>query len=205
MNTVELLSSNKLMLLVLSLMFFTGLVLGEIIFRINKEKALKWGNKLDSKRDVFITIVHKNMLKSYGVLRVIIIIFGINLFGGALIWSSIGGIFVVFPFIHYILIGFLTNLVLKRFPERKNWLTVPNIILEVAAFIIAAVGGINIGLSIWGNGNIYLAVRDWGVLFITLVIPCQLIAAIFEGFLFRKIHIIEKHPWPREISKESNM
>lgn len=205
MSALALLSSNKLLVFVLSCMFVCGLALGELIYRINKEKAISWGNKLDSKRDVFINLIHKNILKPYGLLRIIVIIFGINLFGGAFIWSTIGGILVVFPFIHYIVIGVLTNLVLKRFPERKNWLTVPNIIFEVAAFIFAAVGGINIGLNILGQDNIYGAIMDWGILFITLVIPCQILAAVFEGFLFRKIHIIDRHPWPRGISKEENM
>lgn len=200
MNTMALLSSNKVLLITLGLFFLGGLVLGEVFYRINKEKAIKWGNKLDSKRDAFISLIHKNITKSHGMLRVTLIIFGINLLGGAFIWSTLGGLLIVFPFIHYIMIGVLTNLVLKRFPERRNWLTVPNIFFEVLAFIIAAIGGINIGLSIWGQGDILLALKDWGVLFFTLVIPCQLIAAVFEAFLFRKIHIVDGNPWPRDTS-----
>lgn len=205
MNAIGILSREWILLLTFILVLLSGFFMGEIIFKMNKEKALKWGEKLDGSRDVLIGIIHNNITKSYGILRVIIVIFAMNLIGGALIWSSIGGIFIVVPFLHYALIGFLTNLVLKRYPERINWLTIPNILFEVTAFMFAAVGGISIGLSVWGAGDLYLAIKEWSVLFITIVIPFQLIAAIFEGFLFNKIFIIQKHPWPRGISKENDL
>lgn len=205
MNAIEILSKEKVLLFAFILVLLCGFLMGEIIFRLKKEKALKLGEKLDGSRDFHIRIIYNNIIKSYGILRVIIVIFTMNLLGGALIWSSIGGIFIGIPFLHYALIGLLTNLVLKRYPERMNWLTIPNILFEVAAFMVAAVGGISIGLSIWGTGNLYVAFKEWSILFITIVVPFQLISAIFEGFLFKRIYIIEKHPWPREISKENNL
>lgn len=205
MNTIEILARERVLLFAFILVLLCGFLTGEIIYRLKKEKALKLGEKLDGSRDVHIRIIYNNITKSYGVLRVIIVIFAMNLLGGALIWSSIGGILIVIPFLHYALIGFLTNLVLKRYPERMKWITIPNILFEVAAFMVAAVGGIGIGLSIWGAGNVYVAFKEWSILFITIVVPFQLIAAIFEGFLFKRIYIIEKHPWPREISKENNL
>lgn len=201
MNAISILSGYKMLFATLVLTFITGLIIGEFIFRVNKDKALRWGEKLDGKRDAFVKIVHKNITKPWGTCRIIGLIFLVNLWGGAFIWSSIGGALLIIPFIHNIILGILTALVLRRFPERINWLTVPNIVFEVAAFIIAAIGGMNIGLSFWNGSSTYLAIKEWGILFITLVIPCQIVAAVFEGYLFRRIYVIEKHPWPRDISK----
>jgi uncharacterized membrane protein SpoIIM required for sporulation len=53
----------------------------------------------------------------------------------------------------------LIGWVLRIYPERLNWLTIPNIIFEVAAFMVAAVGGIKIGLSIFSSADFYLEVN----------------------------------------------
>jgi len=182
-------------------MFVSGLVIAELFYRLKREKATKLGEKLDGLRDVHIRLIRKNLTKSFGILRIILLIFAMNLFGGALIWSSIGGLLVVVPFFYYFLIGFLTNLVLKRYPERINWLTFPNIFFEVAAFMVAAIGAVNIGFSIFGPTNLLTALKEWALLFITVVVPLQIIAAIFEGFLFNKIFIVQMNPWPRGTSE----
>ena len=204
MNVLDILSGQWTLLLAFTVIFISAFLTGEIVCRIKQEKALKWGEKLDKGRKTHIKLIYNNIKKSYGIFRVILIIFAINLIGGALLWSSIGGTLIIFPFLHYIIVGFLVSLTLKTYPERMNWLTIPNLFFEVAAFMFAAIGGIKIGLSIFTRGDIYLAIREWSMLFIVIVIPLQLIAAIFEGFLFYKIHIIEKHPWPHGISEEDN-
>lgn len=127
-------------------------------------------------------------------------IFIINLFGGALIWSTIGGFLIIIPFLHHMITGFLTGMVVKRYPERVNWLTVPNIIFEIGAFMCAAIGGIHIGLSIFSGGNVYFAVGEWRLIFVTVVIPLQFLAAIFEGVLINRVFVIERKPWPYGIS-----
>ena len=105
------------------------------------------------------------------------------------------------PFLHYVIIAFLVNLALKIYPERRHWLVIPNTIFEVAAFMVAALGSIYIGLSIIGSGDIGMAVYQWGLLFIMVVVPLQLIAALFEGLLLYQIHFVGKHPWPYGISE----
>ena len=201
MKSLEILSREWLLFLIFIIMFVSGLVIAELFYRLKREKATKLGEKLDGLRDVHIRLIRKNLTKSFGILRIILLIFAMNLFGGALIWSSIGGLLVVVPFFYYFLIGFLTNLVLKRYPERINWLTFPNIFFEVAAFMVAAIGAVNIGLSIFGPTNLLTALKEWALLFITVVVPLQIIAAIFEGFLFNKIFIVQKNPWPRGTSE----
>lgn len=201
MNALGIVSDRIGLLLVFVIMFIVSYLAAEIFYRTRKDQALNLGEKLDSGRKTLINIIYNNMNKPYGILRAIFVIFLINLVGGAFFWSTIGGLFIVLPFIHYILIGFLVNLVLKRYPERRDWLVIPNIIFEVAAFMVAALGSIHISLSILGRGDILLAVSQWIMLFIQLVIPLQIIAAIFEGLLLYRIHFIRKHPWPHGISE----
>lgn len=201
MSVLAILSDRIELLFVFMILFITSYLAAEIFYRFRKELAIAWGSKLDSGRKPLIRVLYKNMQNRYGVLRAATVIFLINIFGGAFLWSTIGGVFMVFPFLHYVLIAFLVNLVLKIYPERRHWLVIPNIIFEVAAFMVAALGSIYVGLSVIGRGDIFLAVYQWGVLFIKLVIPLQIIAAIFEGLLLHHIHNVKKYPWPYEISE----
>lgn len=199
MRSLGILASEwKLLILYIS-MFIFGYFLAELYYRTNKDKALILGEKLDGKRDMLIQIIKKNLYKSWGLLRVIALIFAMNLFGGAILWSGVGGVLIVLPFAHSFLIGFLTNLVLKRYPERINWLTFPNIIFEVGAFMVSSVGAIRIGLSVFSEASFIDALGDWLGILIVIVIPLQLIAAVFEGFLFKKVFVQQQHSWPREI------
>jgi len=201
MNALAIVAERLGLLLIFILIFIFSYLGAEIFYRRRKAQATAWGEKLDGGRKSLIEIIYKNMKKPWGIFRAVVIMFVINLFGGAFLWSTIGGIFIVFPFLHYILIGFLVNLALKRYPERKHWLVIPNVIFEVGAFMVAALGGVQLGLSIVGGGDISLAVYQWGLLFIKLVVPLQIIAAIFEGLLLHQIHVVKKHPWPHGISE----
>ena len=57
--------------------------------------------------------------------------------------------------------------------------------------MVAALGGVYLGLSIVGGGDTSLALYHWSLLFVKLVVPMQIIAAIFEGLLLRQIHFVE--------------
>lgn len=199
MRSLDILVSEWQLMVSYIFMFVLGCFLAELFYRINTEKALLLGEKLDSKRDMLIQTIKNNLYKPWGLLRVIALIFGMNLFGGAILWSGVGGLLIVVPFAHSFLIGFLTNLVLKRYPERINWLTFPNIIFEVGAFMVSSVGAIRIGLSIFGEASFMDALSDWLGIFIVIVIPLQLVAAVFEGFLFKKVFVQQQHSWPRDI------
>ncbi|HEY8392381.1 MAG TPA: hypothetical protein VIL83_06615 [Capillibacterium sp.] len=111
------------------------------------------------------------------------------LFVGAFFWSTVGGIFLVAPFVHNILTGLLTGLVLSNYPERMNWLTFFNVLFGIGAFVTAAVGGIRIGLSLWGPAKMLPAIFDWGMIFLTVVVPLQLLGAVFEGLLFKRLYV----------------
>ena len=202
MNTFKMLLGEWRILLVLLVVFLCSFLIGQILFALNNSTALKLAEKIDRTREGILRIICHNIYKPFGILRVILKIFMINLFGGAFIWSTIGGIFIVMPFLHHMITGFLTGMVVKRYPERVNWLTVPNVIFEIGAFMCAAVGGIHIGLSIFSGGNVYLAIVEWWMIFTIVVIPLQFLAAIFEGFLINRVFVIEKNPWPYGISPE---
>ncbi len=202
MDALAIVSERMGLLFIFVWIFIASYLGAEFIYRTRKAQATEWGEKLDGGRKPLIGLIYKNMKKPCGFFRAVVIMFVINLFGGAFLWSTIGGIFIVFPFVHYILIGFLVNLALKRFPERKHWLVIPNIIFEVGAFMVAALGSVQVGLSIVGGGDISLAVYQWSLVFVKLVIPLQIIAAIFEALLLHQIHVVKKHPWPHGISDQ---
>ncbi len=189
MNSFELLRGEWKIFVMLSSLFIFSYIGGQVLFVVNNDFALKIVDKLDSPREKIVKIICRYLFMPYGVIRATFIIFFVNLFGGALIWSSIGGIFIIIPFIHNIMTGSLTGLVLKKYPERMNWLTLFNVFFEIGAFICAAVGGIQIGMSILGTGNIYLSITNWSKIFLTVVVPLQFIGAVFEGFLFKRLFI----------------
>jgi len=201
MSAFAILSDRIELLLIFIVVFIVFYLAAEIFYMIRKDQAIAWGEKLDSARKPLIRIICTNMNKRYGILRAAAVIFLMNIVGGSLLWSTIGGIFIVFPFLHYIFIAFLVNLALKMYPERRHWLVIPNTIFEVAAFMVAALGSVHIGLSILSRGDISLAISQWAVLFVIFVIPLQIIAAVFEGLLLYRIHIVSKHPWPYGISE----
>ena len=109
-------------------------------------------------------------------------IFVVNLLGGAGLYATLGGSLIVPPFLWLALLGFLIVLVIAKEPQR-----LPIAILvtpfEIGAFIVAATGGVNIGISLFFGGDLGLAIREWLILFYTLVIPLLFIAALLEGML----------------------
>ena len=201
MSAFEILSDRIGLLFIFVIVFIVSYLAAEIFYWNRKDQAIAWVEKLDKARKPLIRIIYNNMHKRYGMLRAAAIIFLMNIVGGSFLWSTSGGIFIVFPFLHYIIIAFLVNLALKIYPERRHWLVIPNTIFEVAAFMVAALGSIHIGLSILSRGDMSLAIYQWAVLFMILVIPLQIIAAVFEGLLLYRIHIVSKHPWPYGISE----
>lgn len=200
MNSFKILIENWKIIVMLFSLFIISYICGQILFIVNKDFALKILEKLDSPREKIVKIICKYLFMPYGVVRAIIFIFFVNIIGGALIWSSIGGVFLVIPFIHNIMTGSLTGLVLKKYPERVNWLTLFNVFFEISAFICAAVVGIQIGMSILGTANVYLSITKWSEVFLTVVIPIQFIGAVFEGLLFKKLFIEKNIPLPYGLS-----
>lgn len=196
MSALGIVADRMGLLVVYVMVFLVSYLSAEVFYRVRRDRAIAWGIRLDKGRKPLIRIIHRAMNKRYGILHAVVVIFLINLAGGALIWSTIGGILIVFPFLHSALIGFLVNLVLKIYPERRHWLVVPNVLFEVGAFMVAALGGVSIGLSILGGTGVSLAVQQWAVLFFRVVVPLQIVAAICEGLLLHQIHFVRKHPWP---------
>ncbi len=192
MSSLQVLYGDWKLIIILLSLFIVSYIFGKILYVSNINLALNIIEKLDTPRKKIVKIICKNLFMPYGVIRIIFIIFVVNLFGGAFIWSSIGGVLLVIPFIHNIMTGTLTGILLKRYPERVNWVTFFNIVFEIGAFICAAIGGIRIGLSILGYGNVLSSIVSWSMIFFTVVIPLQFVGAIFEGFLF-KILYIEKN------------
>ena len=203
MSAFALLYEDWQLIVVLSSLFIGAYVVGRILFVAKNDLALRILEKLDTPRKEIVKTICKNLFMPYGVVRAIFIIFFINLFGGAFIWSTIGGLFLVAPFVHNIMTGLLTGLALKRYPERVNRLTFFNVLFEIGAFICAGIGGIRIGLSIWGPANFFSAITNWGMIFLTVVMPFQFIGAVFEGLLFKRLYVEKKIPLPYGLSKDS--
>ncbi len=166
MSSLQVLYGDWKLIIILLSLFIVSYIFGKILYVSNINLALNIIEKLDTPRKKIVKIICKNLFMPYGVIRIIFIIFVVNLFGGAFIWSSIGGVLLVIPFIHNIMTGTLTGILLKRYPR--------------------------IGLSILGYGNVLSSIVSWSMIFFTVVIPLQFVGAIFEGFLF-KILYIEKN------------
>jgi len=200
-NALEIVRAEWMLVASFAAVFTVGYVAAEVLCIIDRDRTVRVGTSLDGGRKRLIAVVHDNIYKDFGVVRAILVIFAINFVGGALFWSTLGGMLIVFPFVHYALLGFLISSVSKAYPERFNWLTVGNIVLEVGAFMVAAVGGIRLGLSVFVGGEPLAALARWANLLFVLVIPSLLIAAVFEGFLFRRLHMVEGRPWPHGIGR----
>ncbi|MEW6189036.1 MAG: hypothetical protein AB1466_02820 [Actinomycetota bacterium] len=125
----------------------------------------------------------------------------INLIGGAGFWASLGGILMGPPFLWLALLGLLVVLVVARYQERLP-IAVPVVPFEIGAFIVASTGGVNMGINIFFGGDVGLAVREWAVLFYTLVIPLQFIGAFFEGVMAHRVYMVQRKPLPEWLLEE---
>ena len=189
------------LVLALTSAFLAGAVAGLMFLAINKDKALKFGVKLDKLRKPVVKILFKILKKPQGALKAVLFIFVVNLLGGAGMYATVVGSLIIPPFLWLALIGLLVVLVVARYPERLP-IAVPVVPFEVGAFIIASAGGVNIGINLFFGGDVGLAIREWVTLFYTLVIPLQFIAAFFEGILLHRVYIVQRKPLPEWLSKD---
>ncbi|MEN4007452.1 MAG: hypothetical protein PQ975_10920 [Methanobacterium sp.] len=200
MLAFEILINNWELVLALTLAFLAGAVAGLIFLIINKIKALKFGVKLDKQRKPVVKILFKILEKPQGALKAVLFIFVTNLLGGAGLWATASGFLIIPPFLWLALIGLLVVLVVAKEPQRLP-IAIPVVPFEVGAFIVAATGGVNIGISLFLGGDAGLAIREWLTLFYTLVIPLQFIAAFFEGILAHRVYIVQRKPLPEWLSE----
>lgn len=200
MLAFEILINNWELVLSLTVAFLAGAVAGLMFLAINKDKALKFGVKLDKPRKPAVKILFKILEKPQGVLKAVLFIFVVNLLGGAGMYATLGGILIVPPFLWLALIGLLVVLVVAKEPQRLP-IAVPVVPFEVGAFIIASAGGVNIGINLFFGGDVGLAIREWLTLFYTLVIPMLSIAAFLEGILAHRVYIVRRKPLPEWLSE----
>lgn len=187
------------LILILLACLAAGVLAGMVIIKVNSKKAKQWGEKLDSLRKIHITAIKTLIEQQLGRLKTGVFIFGLNLMGGSLLQFTIGGIIVILPFLILFYSGVLVTLVGFRYPERFNWIFTLVCITEFGAYIIAAAGGVSVGLSIFAGGNILLALREWALLFAFIVVPLQIVQAFSEAFLIHRVFIKEDHKWPHDI------
>jgi uncharacterized membrane protein SpoIIM required for sporulation len=188
------------LVLSLTFAFLAGVGSGLMFLAINKDKALKFGVKLDKLRKPVVKILFKILEKPQGVLKAVLFIFVLNLLGGAVLWATVSGLLIVPPFLWLALLGLLVVLVVAKEPQRLL-IAIPVVPFEIGAFIIAATGGVNMGINLFFSGDIVLAIREWLTLFYTLVIPLQFIAAFLEGILVHRVYIVQRKPLPEWLSE----
>ncbi|MEW6654331.1 MAG: hypothetical protein AB1394_12825, partial [Bacteroidota bacterium] len=140
------------LVLALTAAFLAGAAAGLMFLVINKDKALRFGVKLDKFRKPVVKILFKILEKPQGVLKAVLFIFVVNLLGGAVFWSTVSGLLIVPPFLWMALIGLLVVLVVAKEPQRLP-ITIPVVPFEIGAFIIAATGGVNIGINLFFGGD----------------------------------------------------
>ncbi len=181
-------------MLALILAYFTGLAAGQIIFRINKDKAFMVLDWLEAKRKPIVEILYNLLHQPKGAVKAIAFIFAVNLLGASLFQHTLGGLLIAPPFLYLFIGGLLVSIILRRHPER-SLITLIVAPFEFGAFVIAATGGVSMGLSLWGGNDITLAFQDWVKLFLMLVMPLQLVGAFWEGWLGYRQFIVQKKPW----------
>ncbi len=188
------------LVLALTAAFLAGAVAGLMFLAINKDKALKFGVKLDKLRKPVVKIIFEILEKPQGAFKAVLFIFVLNLLGGAVLWATVSGLLIIPPFLWLALMGLLVVLVVAKEPQRLP-IAIPVVPFEVGAFIVAATGGVNIGINLFFGGDIVLAIREGLTLFYTLVIPLQLIAAFLEGILAHRVYIVQRKPLPEWLSE----
>ncbi|MCL0049180.1 hypothetical protein M1O13_04675 [Dehalococcoidia bacterium] len=201
MLAFEILIDRWQLALFVTFAFLIGAMAGLMFLAINKDKALKFGVKLERHRKPVIKPLFEILEKPRGALKAVLFIFVVNLLGGAGLWATASGLVIIPPFLWLAMIGLLVVLVVARYPERLV-IAVPVVPFEVGAFIIAATGGVNIGINLFFGGDVGLAIREWLILVYTLVIPLQFIAAFFEGILVHRVYIVQQKPLPEWLSED---
>jgi len=201
MLTFQILIDRWELLLALTAAFLAGAIAGLIFLAISKEKALKFGVKLDKLRKPVARLLFKILEKPQGTLKAVLFIFVLNLLGGVFLHATVGGVLIIPPFLQLALLGSFVVLVLAKEPQRLP-IAIPVIPFEIAAIIVAATGGVNIGISLFFGGDVGLAIREWLTLFYTLVIPLLFIAAFLEGVLAHRVYIVQRKPLPEWLSED---
>jgi hypothetical protein len=201
MSVLDIFASKWQLVLVLVSALAFGLALGQILFALNKEKAFSLLDWLDTKRKPFIRILYRLLYQPHGIVKAIAFIFVVNLFGASLFHHTIGGLLIIPPFLLLFAGGLLVSLIVRRYPERLL-ITVVVVPFEFGAFVVAATGGVSIGVSLWSSGEVVLAIREWAILFSTMVIPLQFLNAFWGGILAHRLFVIQGNPWPQWLFDE---
>ena len=181
--------------------FLVGTVAGLLFLAVNRDKALKLAEKLQRLRKPVIKFLFETLKKPQGAFRAVLLIFAVNLIGGAVLWATVGGSLIVLPFLWLALLGLLVVLVSARYREVLP-MTLAVVPFEIGAFIVASTGGVNIGINLFFNGDVSLALREWITLFYTLVIPLQFIGAFFEGTMTHRVYVVQRKPLPEWLLKD---
>ena len=79
------------LVLALTFAFLTGAVAGLLFLAIDKDKALKFGVKVDKLRKPAAKIIFKLLKKPQGVFKTVLFIFGLTLINGAVLWATGSG------------------------------------------------------------------------------------------------------------------
>jgi hypothetical protein len=195
MSAVDLLIDKWPVLIGLVLAWIAGIVVAQILYAANRTFAIKAVDWLDVQRKVPIQYFHKLLSTPWGVVKSSGFIFLVNLFGAGLFQHSLLGSLILPSFGFLFLGGLLVSLLVRRYPKRLL-ITVVVSPFEFGAFIVAATGSIGIGLSVLGFGDApdtTTALWEWWVLFLTLTIPLQLIGAVLEAVLGKRL---PEDAWP---------
>jgi hypothetical protein len=171
--------------------FVVGLVIGQIIYTWDKDRAFRLVDWLDARRKPFVKMLYNLLHQSHGVMKAIAFIFAVNLLVASLLHHTVGGLLLAPPFFLLLTGGLLVSLLVRKYPER---LLMTSVVapFEFGAFIVAATGGVNMGMSLWGHGETALAFRQWATLFFELVVPLQFFNALWEG-----LFAFHSKSWPQ--------
>ncbi len=196
----DVLSGKWPLVLALLTAFGAGLIAAQILYFTARDFARDVLDRLEARRKPVVKLLYTLLHQRMGTAKAIAFIFVVNVLGASLFQHTLGGLLILPPFGFLFMGGLLIGLIVRKYPERL-WTTVIVSPFEFGAFVAAATGGVNMGLSIW-VGDVGLAVREWGILFLTLVVPLQFLNALLEGMLAARAARAERESWPEGLLDE---
>lgn len=201
MTALQILLDNWRIALALASAWVAGAAVGQVMFAMNGPWALGVVDKLDAQRKGYIRFFYDMLQQPWGLAKATGFAFFVNLLGASLFQHSVLGSLLIPPFLFLFMGGFLVSLLLRKHPDRLLIIAVVSP-FEFGAFVVAATGGVGVGMSLWGIGSpdpTVSALGEWALLFLVVVVPLQLIGAVAEAILARRL---PDTAWPAWIFDE---
>jgi uncharacterized membrane protein SpoIIM required for sporulation len=199
MAALRILAEHWLVLTGLVATFAVAVVACVVRVQAGRDRALDLARRIDKRRKN-TAVVYRVLSRPGGALKASMVVFVTNVLA-ALLWVTADGILLIPPFLYMIVFARYLVMTVALYPERRR-LAVAVTPFEAGAFIIAAVAGVNLGVGLFFGDGIQPALDEGVILWLTLVLPLLVVAAILEGFGLHRLYVVQGHPMPEKARVE---